>query len=219
MAAAGSAYIIFFSSKQETQARAGFDGWVMLLRDDMGFDTEDQAWPKERERLSAIAEQKLDALRLGGIDNEALELTYTAHLLLEAPDYDLEEERLWCIEFFTQKIYDYVVRAAVHRTRCGRQPTTAQIESAAGNCPPPGSRAGGRQIATAGKQKVTRAAGPGSPEPASGIVTMGSVGLRHCAVAVGANRHCARPMPSCVGSGAGIGGVGVAHVSRVLDRV
>uniref|UniRef100_A0A7S4HFR8 Uncharacterized protein n=1 Tax=Prymnesium polylepis TaxID=72548 RepID=A0A7S4HFR8_9EUKA len=108
MAAAGSAYIIFFSSKQETQARAGFDGWVMLLRDDMGFDTEDQAWPKERERLSAIAEQKLDALRLGGIDNEALELTYTAHLLLEAPDYDLEEERLWCIEFFTQKIYDYV---------------------------------------------------------------------------------------------------------------
>ena len=40
---------------------------------------------------------------------EALELTYTAHLLLEAPDYDLEEERLWCIEFFTQKMYDYVV--------------------------------------------------------------------------------------------------------------
>ena len=43
---AASAFVIFHCSSAELQARAGFDGWVMLLRDE--FDTEDQAWPQER---------------------------------------------------------------------------------------------------------------------------------------------------------------------------
>ena len=105
----------------------------MLLRDELGFDTEDQAWPKERERLSAIAQEKLEALRLAGVQVEALELTYTAHLLLEAPDYDLEEERLWCIEFFTQKMYDYVVSPTPLHT-CSRHtsPTVLARVAAAG---------------------------------------------------------------------------------------
>ena len=103
-----SAYLIFSSANKETQARAGFDGWVRLLRDE--FDTEDQAWPQEKLRLAGIAQQKLNELRAAGIQVDALELRFTANLLLEAPDYDLEDERLWCIEFFTERMYDYAVR-------------------------------------------------------------------------------------------------------------
>ena len=33
----------------------------MLLRDEVGFDTEDQAWPKERERLQKAREERRQA--------------------------------------------------------------------------------------------------------------------------------------------------------------
>mmetsp|Transcript_22222 Transcript_22222/g.50904 ORF Transcript_22222/g.50904 Transcript_22222/m.50904 type:complete len:142 (+) Transcript_22222:4-429(+) len=102
-----SAYIIF-SCGAGMQTRAGFDGWILLLRHEVSFDTEDQAWPRERERLNSIAEQKVCALKAAGVDVEALELKHTTHLLLEAPECDIEDERMWCIEFFPHKMYDYV---------------------------------------------------------------------------------------------------------------
>ena len=105
-----TAYIIFASANKGTQARAGFDGWVRLLRDE--FDTEDQAWPQEKLRLAAIARKKLDTLRAAGVQVDALEITFAVNLLLEAPDFDVEDERLWCIEFFPERMYDYVVSDA-----------------------------------------------------------------------------------------------------------
>ena len=103
------AYVIFNSSSKELQARAGFDGWVMLLRDD--FDTEDQAWPQEKLRLTGIAKRKLRRLEHGGVLLDVLQLVYSANLLLEPPPLDREEERVWALEFFRTKMYDYVVRA------------------------------------------------------------------------------------------------------------
>ena len=47
---AAQAYVCLRCADAATQVSgAGFDGWVMLLRDH--FDTEDQAWPQEKLRL------------------------------------------------------------------------------------------------------------------------------------------------------------------------
>jgi len=104
MAAAG--YIIYHCSSRELQARAGFDGWVQLLRDE--FDTEDQAWPQERLRLAGIAKRKMRRLESGGVELDMLQLVTSSHLLLDPPAEDREEERVWCIEFFRGKMYDFV---------------------------------------------------------------------------------------------------------------
>ena len=109
MSATAQAYIIFHCSSRELQQRAGFDGWVMLLRDE--FDTEDQAWPQEKLRLSGIAKRKMRRLEAGGVELDMLQLSTSSHLLLEPPRVDREEERIWCIEFFRGRMYDFVVRA------------------------------------------------------------------------------------------------------------
>ena len=109
MSATAQAYIIFHCSSRELQQRAGPDGWVMLLRDE--FDTEDQAWPQEKLRLSGIAKRKMRRLEAGGVELDMLQLSTSSHLLLEPPRVDREEERIWCIEFFRGRMYDFVVRA------------------------------------------------------------------------------------------------------------
>jgi len=106
MAATAQAYIIFHCSSRELQSRAGFDGWVMLLRDD--FDTEDQAWPQEKLRLAGIAKRKMQRLEAGGVEADMLQLVPSCHLLLDPPKTNREEERIWCIEFFRGKMYDSV---------------------------------------------------------------------------------------------------------------
>ena len=83
MSATAQAYIIFHCSSRELQQRAGFDGWVMLLRDE--FDTEDQAWPQEKLRLSGIAKRKMRRLEAGGVELDMLQLSTSSHLLLEPP--------------------------------------------------------------------------------------------------------------------------------------
>ena len=107
MGSTAQAYIIFHCSSRELQARAGFDGWVALLRDE--FDTEDQAWPQERLRLASVAKRKMRRLESGGVELDMLQLVTSCHLLLEPPSTDREEERIWCIEFFRGKMYDFVV--------------------------------------------------------------------------------------------------------------
>lgn len=106
MASTAQAYIIFHCSSRELQARAGFDGWVMLLRDD--FDTEDQAWQQEKMRLASIAKRKMQRLEAGGVELDMLQLVPSCHLLLDPPNSNREEERIWCIEFFNGKMYDSV---------------------------------------------------------------------------------------------------------------
>lgn len=103
-----SAFVIFHCSSAELQARAGFDGWVMLLRDE--FDTEDQAWPQERLRLASMAKRKMRRLEAAGVELDMLQLVTSCHLLLDPPREDREEERIWCIEFFQGRMYDFVVR-------------------------------------------------------------------------------------------------------------
>ena len=136
------AYIVFSSSSKELQARAGFDGWVMLLRDE--FDTEDQAWPQEKLRLAGSAKRKLRKLEHGGVELDTLQLVYTANLLLEPPPLDREEERVWALEFFRTKMYDYVVRCAAQTSRhmlpVGRRPH-APPPRPAGLATPPDTRA------------------------------------------------------------------------------
>ena len=105
-----NAYIIFHCSSRELQSRAGFDGWVILVRDE--FDTEDQSWPHERMRLAGIAKRKMRRLESGGVELDMLQLVTSSHLLLDPPAEDREEERVWCIEFFRGKMFDFVVRAA-----------------------------------------------------------------------------------------------------------
>ena len=101
-----AAYLLVHSSSRELQQRAGFDGWVMLLRDE--FDTEDQAWPQEKLRLNGIAKRKLRRLEAGGVELDMLQLATTTHLVLDPPPFDREEERIWCIEYFRDKMYDFV---------------------------------------------------------------------------------------------------------------
>lgn len=101
-----AAYIIFHCSSKELQARAGFDGWVLVVRD--WFDTEDQAWPQERLRLATAAKRKLRKMESGGVELDMLQLVTSCHLLLDPPAEDREEERIWCIEFFRGKMYDFV---------------------------------------------------------------------------------------------------------------
>ena len=101
------AAFLCFTCSSDVQLSAGFDGWVMLVRE--AFDTEDQAWPQETQRLSDIEAGKLALLAERGVDAQALGLRCTAHLLLEPPEEEPEAERLWCIEYFTSKLYDLVV--------------------------------------------------------------------------------------------------------------
>lgn len=103
-----AAFVIFHCSSAELQARAGFDGWVMLLRDE--FDTEDQAWPQERLRLAGMAKRRMRRLEAAGVELDMLQLVTSCHLLLDPPREDREEERIWCIEFFRGRMYDFVVR-------------------------------------------------------------------------------------------------------------
>lgn len=103
---AAQAYIVFSCGSRELQARAGFDGWVMLLRDE--FDTEDQAWPQEKLRLAAIAKRKMQRLEAGGVELDMLQLVPSCHLLLDPPSTNREEERIWCIDFFRGRMYDSV---------------------------------------------------------------------------------------------------------------
>jgi hypothetical protein len=111
------AYILFHCSSKELQARAGFDGWVRLLREE--FDTEDQAWPQERLRLGGMAKRKMRRLESGGVELDMLQLVTSCHLLLDPPREDTEEERIWSIEFFQGKMYDFVVSAmALHPPPC-----------------------------------------------------------------------------------------------------
>lgn len=119
------AYIIFHCSSKELQSRAGFDGWVMLLRED--FDTEDQAWPQEKLRLAGILKRKMRRLEAGGVELDMLQLVTSCHLLLDPPPVDREEERIWCIEFFRCRMYDFVVRA---RHSCPRPRPCARISVA-----------------------------------------------------------------------------------------
>lgn len=104
-----AAFVIFHCSSAELQARAGFDGWVMLLRDE--FDTEDQAWPQERLRLAGMAKRRMRRLEAAGVELDMLQLVTSCHLLLDPPREDREEERIWCIEFFRGRMYDFVVRS------------------------------------------------------------------------------------------------------------
>ena len=86
------AFIIYHCSSRELQARAGFDGWVQLLRDE--FDTEDQAWPQERLRLAGMAKRKMRRLESGGVELDMLQIVTNTHLLLEPPACDREESGL-----------------------------------------------------------------------------------------------------------------------------
>lgn len=128
MASACAAYVLFHCSSRELQARAGFDGWVMLLRDQ--FDTEDQAWPQEQLRLASIAKRKMRRLEAGGVELDMLQLVTSCHLLLEPPQPDREEERIWCIEYFRGKMYDFVVRLATRIQR--RLPGVSLVVSITG---------------------------------------------------------------------------------------
>jgi hypothetical protein len=106
---AAAAFVIFHCSSKELQGRAGFDGWVMLLREE--FDTEDQAWPQERLRLAGMAKRKMRRLEAAGVELDMLQLVTSCHLLLDPPHNDREEERIWSFNFFRGRMYDLVVRS------------------------------------------------------------------------------------------------------------
>ncbi len=72
-------------------ASPGFDGWVMLVREE--FETEDQAIDSEKARLRSIGRVKRRRLEAGGVDVEQLQLTYECGLVYNPPDED--EERVW----------------------------------------------------------------------------------------------------------------------------
>jgi len=101
------AFLTFGSSSAEVQQCGGCDGWVMLVREDV--DTQDLAWPHEHARLDGIASRALRRLEASGVRVGDLGVGVTFSLLMEPPDRDDEEERLWCIEYFTED-YDLVVR-------------------------------------------------------------------------------------------------------------
>lgn len=106
------AFLTFDSSNAEVQQRGGYDGWVMLVREDV--DTQDLAWPYEHARLDGIASRVLRRLEASGVRVGDLGMGVTFSLLLEPPDRDEEDERLWCIEYFTED-YDLVVRSPAAR--------------------------------------------------------------------------------------------------------
>ena len=80
---------------------AGYDGWIVLLRDH--FDTEDQAWPHEKVRLEHAARRQLKWLEERGIDLGLTRLRASASILIDPP---VEDERVWCLEHF-RETYDY----------------------------------------------------------------------------------------------------------------
>lgn len=156
------AYMIFASGDAHTQSRAGFDGWVMLLRDD--YDTEDQAWSQERLRLRACVEQKLQGLEAAGICLELLELEVAVNLLVSAPDYDPDEERLWCIEFFPMKMYDYVVRGSLPMAK----PRLQRREACPEGCPSIATHPSHRAMASAVERSRAAVAADAAPINATG---------------------------------------------------
>ena len=85
-------------------ASPGFDGWVMLVREE--FETEDQAIDSEKARLRSIGRVKRRRLEAGGVDVEQLQLTYECGLVYNPPDED--EERVWALEYFKERMLDYV---------------------------------------------------------------------------------------------------------------
>ena len=46
-------------------------------------------------------------LESGGVELDMLQLVTSSHLLLDPPAEDREEERVWCIEFFRGKMFDF----------------------------------------------------------------------------------------------------------------
>ena len=87
-----------------SHASPGFDGWVMLVREE--FETEDQAIDSEKARLRSIGRVKRRRLEAGGVDVEQLQLTYECGLVYNPPDED--EERVWALEYFKERMLDYV---------------------------------------------------------------------------------------------------------------
>ena len=71
---------------------------------------EAQVGAQERLRLGAMAKRKMRRLESGGVELDMLQLVTSCHLLLEPPPEDAQEERIWCIDFFRGKMYDFVVR-------------------------------------------------------------------------------------------------------------
>lgn len=158
------AFICFHSACDVLQTRAGFDGWVLLIHE--SFDTDDQAWPQERLRLTALARRKLRKLENRGLNLELMKLTYSVSLLLDPPLPG--DESVWCIEHFQGKMYDYVAgdeqlfSRLSHYSECLRQSLSRSPGSDGGNAqlnldlPPlmPSSTAGDLELVTAASQEI-----------------------------------------------------------------
>lgn len=133
------AFLTFGSSIDEVQQCGGYDGWVMLVRED--FDTEDLAWPHEHARLDGIASRALRRLEAAGVRVGDLSIGVAFSLLMEPPDRDEEEERLWCIEYFAED-YDLVVCPACRarpsrRARLGPSAASPVAPATPITSPPP----------------------------------------------------------------------------------
>ena len=148
-------------------ASPGFDGWVMLVREE--FETEDQAIDSEKARLRSIGRVKRRRLEAGGVDVEQLQLTYECGLVYNPPDED--EERVWALEYFKERMLDYVAdddellsrllhhQAAVH----GITPLEAHERARATAAPSPGAVG---EASPGGSQVGEPADSPPALEPA-----------------------------------------------------
>mmetsp|Transcript_8581 Transcript_8581/g.18690 ORF Transcript_8581/g.18690 Transcript_8581/m.18690 type:complete len:262 (-) Transcript_8581:56-841(-) len=102
------AWACYHSRCTDIQRRAGFDGWVAILEGP--YDTDDQAWPQEQQRIRLAARSLTRHAESSGVDLERLQLTCSVGLLLEPPPAG--DERVWCIEHFASKMYDLLTDAA-----------------------------------------------------------------------------------------------------------
>ena len=88
----------------QPRASPGFDGWIMLVREE--FETEDQAIYCEKKRLAAVGGVKEETLRDAGVKLETIGLNVDCGIIYNPPDDG--DERTWVLEYFKERMIDFV---------------------------------------------------------------------------------------------------------------
>ena len=103
---------LYFQPRQSP----GFDGWIMLVREE--FETEDQAIYCEKKRLRSIGTLKEELLRGAGVQAELIGLNVDCGIIYNPPDDG--DERMWVLDYFKERMIDFVadddelVRQLIH---------------------------------------------------------------------------------------------------------
>ena len=88
----------------QPRASPGFDGWIMLVREE--FETEDQAIYCEKKRLAAVGGVKEETLRDAGVKLDTIGLHVDCGIIYNPPDDG--DERTWVLEYFKERMIDFV---------------------------------------------------------------------------------------------------------------